>query len=82
MYTFDLKAERRVVGHQLNRSAVGNFTCLAQRVDSEQELITGTTDGQLLFWDCDVYDKPVGRIDLPAVVKVCVCHAVILSICL
>jgi hypothetical protein len=36
---------------------------MAQRLDSENELVTSTTDGLLLFWDCDETD-PVQAIDV------------------
>lgn len=36
---------------------------MAQRLDSENELVTSTTDGLLLFWDCDEVD-PVQAIDV------------------
>ena len=41
---------------QMTKSTAGGFVCLSQRVDSEQELVTGGVDGQLFFWDCDVVD--------------------------
>jgi len=65
VFTYDLKKEKRVVGHQMGKSAVGAFTTLTQRKDSEQELITGGTDGRLLFWDCDI-DRPVLALQDPA----------------
>jgi WD40 repeat protein len=36
---------------------------MSQRLDSENELVTSTTDGLLLFWDCDEVD-PVQAIDV------------------
>ena len=48
----------------MGRDDVGSFTGLAQRPDSEHELVTGGTDGKLLFWDCD-YDKPVMAVQDP-----------------
>lgn len=36
----------------------GSFTALAQRHDSEQELLTACADGRILCWDRD-YDEPV-----------------------
>lgn len=65
VFTYDLKAEKRVVGHQMGKTGVGTFTALTQRKDSEQELITGGTDGKLLFWDCDI-DRPVLALQDPA----------------
>ena len=53
MLTYDLRKERRTVSH-LTRE--GMFTGLAQRIDSEQELVTCDQQGRLLFWDCDVAD--------------------------
>jgi len=50
-FTYDLKTERRTVTHQ-NRE--GGFMSMAQRVDSEQELVTVGSDGLIHFWDCDV----------------------------
>jgi WD40 repeat protein len=56
VFTYDLKTEKRLVGHQMTKTSAGSFTCLSQRVDSEQELVTGCTDGVVFFWDCDVPD--------------------------
>lgn len=64
-YTYNLQTEKRVVGHQMGKAAVGQFTCMTQRVDSEQELVTAGTDGKLLYWDCDVA-KPVMAVQDPA----------------
>jgi hypothetical protein len=36
---------------------------MSQRLDCENELVTSTTDGLLLFWDCDEVD-PVQAIDV------------------
>ena len=69
VFTYDLKKEKRVVAHQMGKNAVGAFTALAQRKDSEQELVTGGTDGRLLFWDCDI-DRPVLALQDPAKSKV------------
>ena len=38
----------------------GAFTGLAQRKDSEQELITCDANGRILFWDCDVQEPILG----------------------
>lgn len=59
VFSYDLKEERRTVGHQMSKVGVGAFTSLSQRKDSEQELVTGGTDGKLLFWDCDIIETPV-----------------------
>lgn len=53
VYTYDLKTERRTIGHQVRE---GGFNTMSQRIDSEQELVTGGCDGRILFWDCDVTD--------------------------
>lgn len=60
--SYDLRRERRTVGH-LTRE--GAFTHMAQRKDSEQELVTCDFNGRLLFWDCDVAD-PVQVLQSPA----------------
>ena len=44
---------------QMSKTYAGGFTSLSQRVDSEQELVTGGIDGVVMFWDCDVADAPV-----------------------
>jgi WD40 repeat protein len=59
--TYDLKKERRTVGH-LERS--GAFMCMTQRIDSEQELVTCDFNGRLLFWDCDEAE-PVQALQSP-----------------
>eukprot|EP00741_Cyanophora_paradoxa_P011377 tig00020556_g10990.t1 len=51
--TVDTRTERRVMTHQSRESA---FTCLTQRKDSEQEVVTGSADGCLHDWDVDVAD--------------------------
>jgi WD40 repeat protein len=53
IFTYDLKRERRVNSHQLSQAMDGAFTSMAQRTDSELELVTSGTDGRMLFWDCD-----------------------------
>ena len=64
IYTYNIKKEQRTVVHQLSGASHGSFTGMAQRVDSEQELVTCSTDGVMYAWDCDVPD-PVDRIDDP-----------------
>lgn len=59
--TYDMKRERRTVGHMTREGA---FTSMSQRLDSEQELVTCDHQGRLLFWDCDVAD-PVQVIQSP-----------------
>ncbi len=44
---------------QMSKMFAGGFSCLTQRVDSEQELVTGGIDGAIMLWDCDVADSPV-----------------------
>lgn len=66
VFTYDLKEERRIVGHQMSKTGVGQFTAMSQRKDNEQELVTGGTDGKLLFWDCDVLDAPVMAMQDPS----------------
>ncbi|CAK4138717.1 unnamed protein product [Aphanomyces euteiches] len=51
LFIYDLKAERRVVVHQVREGA---FQAMSQRLDSENEIVTGGADGRMLFWDCDV----------------------------
>ena len=53
---FDLKTERVSVSHQLN---VGQFSCFTQRPNAEFEMITGTSDGRILYWDQDILPYPV-----------------------
>jgi len=48
--TYDLKKERRTVIHSVREGA---FVDMTQRLDSEQELVTASTQGDVLFWDCD-----------------------------
>lgn len=40
------------------RTRTGAFQGMAQRLDSENELITCDANGRLLMWDCD-YRDPV-----------------------
>ncbi|KAJ8604442.1 hypothetical protein CTAYLR_000901 [Chrysophaeum taylorii] len=58
--TYNISTERRTVAHVAPRGT-GPFTALAQRLDSEKELLTPDANGTLLFWDCDVRDGPVSR---------------------
>lgn len=48
--TFSLQNEQRLGGHIIQN---GVFTCMAQRLDGENELITTTSFGELLVWDQD-----------------------------
>lgn len=45
---------RRVAAH--GYGAGGAFTCMAQRVNHERELIVGTAEGRIAFFDLDVAD--------------------------
>jgi len=56
--TYDLKKERRTIIHMVKE---GSLLDMSQRLDSEQELITASNQGNLLFWDCDVVN-PVGAL--------------------
>ena len=66
VFTYDLKKERRVVAHMVREGA---FTGLAQRLDSENELVTCDCNGRVLFWDCDV-PEPVLGLSVPARVQI------------
>lgn len=57
--TYDLKTGRRA-NYKSHKD--GGYTGMCQRVDSEQELLTPTTDGFVLSWDCDV-PTPVMALD-------------------
>lgn len=64
--SYSIKEGKRCAYHQ-NKEA--GLTGIAQRVDSETELITSTTDGMMLFWDCDEQD-PVQAIDCNARMRI------------
>lgn len=57
--TYDLKTGRRA-NYKSHKD--GGYTGMCQRIDSEQELLTPTTDGFVLSWDCDVA-TPVMALD-------------------
>jgi len=57
--TYNLKSGRR---ETFKSHKDGAFTDMCQRIDSEQELLTSTTDGFVLSWDCDV-TNPVMALD-------------------
>ncbi|KAF0689113.1 Aste57867_19385 [Aphanomyces stellatus] len=59
-FIYDLKLERRHVVHQVREGA---FHAMGQRVDSENEIVTGGADGRLLFWDCDVAEPVTSMSD-------------------
>jgi WD40 repeat protein len=61
LLSYDLKKERRITIHQMSGNSDGAFLSLAQRRDSELELVTAGSDGRILFWDADE-DAPVQNI--------------------
>jgi WD40 repeat protein len=61
LLSYDLKKERRITIHQMSGNSDGAFLSLAQRRDSELELVTTGSDGRILFWDADE-DAPVQNI--------------------
>ena len=61
LLSYDLKKERRITIHQMSGNSDGSFQSLAQRCDSELELVTAGSDGRILFWDADE-DAPVQNI--------------------
>eukprot|EP00164_Ancoracysta_twista_P004891 GFYU01006652.1.p1 GENE.GFYU01006652.1~~GFYU01006652.1.p1 ORF type:complete len:670 (-),score=143.64 GFYU01006652.1:102-1976(-) len=67
IYTYDLKKDKRINYHLGGKE--GSFTCMTQRLDNENEVITGQTDGRIIFWDCD-YPDPVKIIVDPNRVKI------------
>eukprot|EP00397_Hematodinium_sp_SG-2012_P027122 GEMP01028478.1.p1 GENE.GEMP01028478.1~~GEMP01028478.1.p1 ORF type:complete len:641 (+),score=108.23 GEMP01028478.1:163-2085(+) len=48
--TYDLKLNKAIVQH---RTANSNITGLTQRKDHENEIVTCSLDGSILFWDVD-----------------------------
>jgi WD40 repeat protein len=48
---------RRIAVHSV--ANCGGFVCATQRLDAEHELIVGTADGRIFFFDLDVSQKPV-----------------------
>jgi WD40 repeat protein len=62
IFSYDLRRERRRTAHLIGN---GSFTAAAQRLDSEQEIITGDGYGRLHFWDCDV-QTPVLSVSDPS----------------
>ena len=67
--SYDIKISRRIMSHLLSNSSGshsgGSITCMTQRSDSEQELITCDTQGRLLHWDID-YREPVQNVQDPS----------------
>lgn len=58
-YNISLKPARRTNSHLYREGA---FRGMSQRLDSELELITVSSHGDVFFWDCDEKD-PVGMLD-------------------
>ena len=48
---------RRIGTHAV--SNCGGFVCATQRCDGEHEMVVGTADGRILFFDLDVSQKPI-----------------------
>mmetsp|Transcript_67179 Transcript_67179/g.160907 ORF Transcript_67179/g.160907 Transcript_67179/m.160907 type:complete len:622 (+) Transcript_67179:88-1953(+) len=59
--TYDLKMNKSLVTHT---TQTGSVTGLSQRRDHEQEVVSCSLDGKLLFWDVD-YANPTGALDAP-----------------
>lgn len=62
IFTYDLKKERRMVQHQLGQQG-GIPNSMTQRLDSENELITASSDGRICTWDFDL-DEPVSEVSV------------------
>lgn len=61
IHTYDLKTEKKVIMHQAKN---GQVLDMAQRKDSELELVTCGLNNPITYWDCDVVE-PVDSIDYP-----------------
>jgi WD40 repeat protein len=70
MFSFDLskvdanpnvRAPKRVATHA--DSAAGGFLCMTQRRDREHEMIVGTVEGRILFFDLDYPDAVMVLVD-------------------
>ena len=59
VFTYDLKRERRIMGHYVTGG--GYFNALSQRRNGEFELVTASTDGSIVVWDPEIADA-VGEI--------------------
>lgn len=59
--SYDLKAGRRIICHIVN---TGIMTCMSQRKDSENEIVTCDSIGRLLYWDVDIRE-PVMAVQDP-----------------
>jgi hypothetical protein len=62
------KTEKRAVLHSLPRGDRSSMTALAQLTHStsERELVTGTSDGRLIFWDGSRPAASVGELSVAA----------------
>lgn len=65
-------APRRVGMH--NVASTGGFLCATQRIDNEHEVIVGTADGRLLFFDLDVPQSAVLEVPDQQRVRVTSCE--------
>lgn len=61
--TFDIRRGIRTVTHNMARR--GKFSCLEQRADSEEELITASLSGHIHTWDVDYEDARIEHLDHP-----------------
>jgi WD40 repeat protein len=59
--TYDLKKNKALIQHQ---TAVSAVTGISQRKDCENEVVSCSLDGRILFWDVD-YADPTGCIESP-----------------
>lgn len=59
--SYDLKKEQRIQSRQISN---GTNCGMAQRIDSELELVTAGQGSPILFWDID-YKQPVAQIPYP-----------------
>lgn len=62
MVTYDLKKNKALIQHSTQSSYI---TGLSQRKDRENEVVTTSMDGKILFWDVD-YADPTGCFDSPS----------------
>lgn len=65
-------APRRVASH--NVSSTGGFLCCSQRINNEHEIVVGTVDGRLLFFDLDVPQRSVLEVGEPSKYQVVSCQ--------
>jgi len=68
--TYDLKTNKPIVVHTTPNS---NFSGLSQRKDHENEIITCSHDGKILFWDVDV-SEAVGCLQVEGRVRLLCCE--------